>query len=269
MKRIFIATCALFGAIGISAQNPYISLQGASEKCREGTDRFASANDFGRRCGSRMRPDSGRPVRSLCAKISGSARPADRQDGLDAERCPHIAGRYRNGAFAGALKAPEKQIYKYTEAEDEFPRVLIDKTGIKVSTLEEAASEAVNTIYSLRRHRMELITGDAGENVFGEGLKAALDEIDRLEQSYLELFLGKRIVTTSSHRYVVYPQTDKQQYVVCRFSAADGLLPDNDLSGDMVLLQINPTEPQRPTSPPANANRRSYRVVLRHLRSVG
>ncbi len=185
------------------------------------------------------------PARTLVMrKISGSARPADRQDGLDAERCPHIAGRYRNGAFAGALKAPEKQIYKYTEAEDEFPRVLIDKTGIKVSTLEEAASEAVNTIYSLRRHRMELITGDAGENVFGEGLKAALDEIDRLEQSYLELFLGKRIVTTSSHRYVVYPQTDKQQYVVCRFSAADGLLPDNDLSGDMVLLQINPTEPQ-------------------------
>ena len=191
-----------------------------------------------------MRPDSGRPVRSLCAKISGSARPADRQEVWTLKDARTSLADTETALFAGALKAPEKQIYKYTEAEDEFPRVLIDKTGIKVSTLEEAASEAVNTIYSLRRHRMELITGDAGENVFGEGLKAALDEIDRLEQSYLELFLGKRIVTTSSHRYVVYPQTDKQQYVVCRFSAADGLLPDNDLSGDMVLLQINPTEPQ-------------------------
>ena len=94
---------------------------------------------------------------------------------------------------------------------------------------------------SLRRHRIELITGEAGENVFGEGLKAALAEIERLEQSYLELFLGKRVVTTETRRYVVYPQSDKKQYIVCRFSAAAGLLPESDLSGDMVLLQIEPS----------------------------
>ena len=86
-----------------------------------------------------------------------------------------------------------------------------------------------------------LITGEAGENVFGEGLKAALAEIERLEQSYLELFLGKRVVTTETRRYVVYPQSDKKQYIVCRFSAAAGLLPESDLSGDMVLLQIEPS----------------------------
>ena len=42
-------------------------------------------------------------------------------------------------------------------------------------------------------------------------------------------------------RYVVYPQSDKKQYIVCRFSAAAGLLPESDLSGDMVLLQIEPS----------------------------
>ena len=111
-----------------------------------------------------------------------------------------------------------------------------------VLALEDAAREAANTIFfSLRRHRIELITGEAGENVFGEGLKAALAEIDRLEQSYLELFLGKRVVTTETRRYVVYPQSDKKQYIVCRFSAAAGLLPESDLSGDMVLLQIEPS----------------------------
>ena len=89
-----------------------------------------------------------------------------------------------------------------------------------VLALEDAAREAANTIFSLRRHRIELITGEAGENVFGEGLKAALAEIERLEQSYLELFLGKRVVTTETRRYVVYPQSDKKQYIVCRFSAA-------------------------------------------------
>ncbi len=243
MKRIFIATCALFGAIGISAQNPYISLQGASENAQGLTvshPRTILVVDVEVECDRILAG----PYARYAQKYLGLRAPLTDKTVWTLKDARTSLADTETALFAGALKAPEKQIYKYTEAEDEFPRVLIDKTGIKVSTLEEAASEAVNTIYSLRRHRMELITGDAGENVFGEGLKAALDEIDRLEQSYLELFLGKRIVTTSSHRYVVYPQTDKQQYVVCRFSAADGLLPDNALSGDMVLLQINPTEPQ-------------------------
>ena len=107
--------------------------------------------------------------------------------------------------------------------------------------LEDAARAAATQIFSLRRHRIELVTGEAGENVFGEGLKAALEEIDRMEQSYLELFLGKRVVSTETRRYVVYPQADKKQYIVCRFSPAAGLLPDTDLSGDIVLLQIEPS----------------------------
>ena len=114
---------------------------------------------------------------------------------------------------------------------------------LRVTTpaLEDAARTAAAQIFSLRRHRIELVTGEAGENVFGEGLKAALEEIDRLEQSYLELFLGKRIVSTETRRYVVCPQADKKQYIVCRFSPAAGLLPDTDLSGDIVLLQIEPS----------------------------
>ena len=40
---------------------------------------------------------------------------------------------------------------------------------------------------------------------------------------------------------MVCPQADKKQYIVCRFSPAAGLLPDTDLSGDIVLLQIEPS----------------------------
>lgn len=71
-------------------------------------------------------------------------------------------------------------------------------------------------------------------------MNAALSEIERLEQSYLELFLGKQTVLVETHRYLVYPEAGKNQYVFCRFSPAAGLLPDSDLSGDMVLLQIEP-----------------------------
>ena len=142
---------------------------------------------------------------------------------------------------APAPAQPSRTVMSHATSEDEFSRLQADKNDMTVLALEDAAREAANTIFSLRKHRLELITGEAGENVFGEGLKSALAEIERLEQSYLELFLGKRIVSTETRRYVVCPQADKKQYIVCRFSPAAGLLPDTDLSGDIVLLQIEPS----------------------------
>ena len=142
---------------------------------------------------------------------------------------------------AGAPAPASTRIFNHATSDEEFARLQPDKTDMTTPALEDAARAAADRIFSLRRHRIELITGEAGENVFGEGLKAALAEIDRMEQSYLELFLGKRIVSTETRRYVVYPQADKKQYIVCRFSPAAGLLPDSDLSGDIVLLQIEPS----------------------------
>ena len=55
------------------------------------------------------------------------------------------------------------------------------------------------------------------------------------------MFLGKQIVSTRTQRYLVYPSADRKQYVFCRFSPAAGLLPESDLSGDMVVLQIEPS----------------------------
>lgn len=145
--------------------------------------------------------------------------------------------------YLDAAPAPEarRDAMTYAAAADEFARIQPDKTDMTVLPLEDAARKAAETIFSLRRHRLELITGEAGENVFGQGLEAALAEIARLEQSYLELFLGKQVTTSQTRRYVVYPEAGKKQYIVCRFSPSDGLLPESDLSGDMVLLQIEPS----------------------------
>lgn len=143
----------------------------------------------------------------------------------------------------------ETKHFQHATGDEEFPRVLPDQRASLMPGLEAAAEAAAATIFSLRKHRMELITGDAGENVFGAGLQAALDEIARQEQAYLELFLGKRIVTTTTRRFLIHPDAGKRQYVVCRFSTETGLLPSNDLTGNLVLLQITPSS-ESPTSIP-------------------
>ena len=106
--------------------------------------------------------------------------------------------------------------------------------------MQTAARNAAAAIFSLRKHRLDLISGEAGENVFGAGLPVALERLDRLEQEYLELFLGRRVVTTETRRFRVTPAEGKLQQIVCRFSPDAGLLPANDLTGDIVLLQYEP-----------------------------
>lgn len=245
MKRIiFLALGAWFAVGGASAQNnPYISLQGAVETqygLTVALPRTILAVDVEVEC---ERTLAG-PYARYAQKFLGLRAPLTDKTVWTVKDARTSLADTETALFAGTPAPAQKQTYDYSEADDEFPRVLVDKTGIGVSTLEDAAREAVNTIYSLRRHRLELITGEAGENVFGAGLQAALDEIDRMEQSYLELFLGKRTFAASSHRYIVYPQADKMKYVVCRFSPTAGLLPASDLTGEMILLEINPADPQ-------------------------
>ena len=223
MKLTTLAAALLLWAAGAAAQNPYIAPLGAYEGAGGvvvSDPRTTLAVDVTVEC---ERTLAG-PYARYAQKYLGVRAPLTDKSAWSV-RAASVALMEPAMLYLDAEPAAgELEVTDYSVSEEGFARIQPDKTSM-----------------SMRRHRVELITGEAGENVFGEGLKAALDEIARLEQSYLELFLGKRIVTTETRRYVVYPQTDKKQYIVCRFSSTDGLLPESDLSGDMVLLQIEPS----------------------------
>lgn len=138
---------------------------------------------------------------------------------------------YRQGTETVSLLGSEKA----------FPKVLPDKMSSTELSLEEAAHKAANTIFTLRRNRIDLITGVAGENVFGAGLKAALDEIDAIEQEYLELFLGKQTVTVSVKSISTVPESGKTKYIICRFSEATGVEAAGNLSAQPIVLEFIPS----------------------------
>ena len=220
--KLRLLALALVVCGGAAAQNPYIALQGADETSGGivvSQPRTVLAVDVTARYAQKFLGVRAPLTDKMSWAVTGASVAL-----LDPKAC----------LDAPAPAQPSRTVMSHATSEDEFSRLQADKNDMAVLALEDAAREAANTIFSLRRHRIELITGEAGENVFGEGLKAALAEIERLEQSYLELFLGKRVVTTETRRYVVYPQSDKKQYIA-------GLLPESDLSGDMVLLQIEPS----------------------------
>ena len=238
--KLRLLTLALLVAGGALAQNPYIALQGANETASGiavAQPRTILAVDVTVErdvtlCG---------PYARYAQKFLGVRAPLTDKTTWSVSGA-QIALLDGDTYLNAAAPAPaSERVQSYAASDREFARLQPDKLDMTTPALEDAARAAADRIFSLRRHRIELVTGEAGENVFGEGLKAALDEIDRLEQSYLELFLGKHVVSAETRRYVVYPQADKKQYIVCRFSPAAGLLPENDLSGDIVLLQIDPS----------------------------
>lgn len=59
---------------------------------------------------------------------------------------------------APAPAQPSRTVMSHATSEDEFSRLQADKNDMAVLALEDAAREAANTIFSLRRHRIELIT---------------------------------------------------------------------------------------------------------------
>ena len=137
-------------------------------------------------------------------------------------RAARVALLDRDATTASEVPAGEVRATSYLGDAETFSRVPFDKRSLVDESLETAARNAANTLFAIRRHRMELITSEAGEHVFGAGLQAALAELDRQEQAYTELFLGKRVTTTSVERITVVPDAGKQKYILCRFSPDQG-----------------------------------------------
>lgn len=145
----------------------------------------------------------------------------------------------------------------------EFSLATPDRTSSLEKSTETMAREAAETIFTLRKRRFDLVTGEAGENVYGEGMKAALEEMARIENEYLALFLGKRTVTTMVEEIEVIPDAGRTNYIVCRFTSDAGIVPQSDLSGQPVVLSITPEMSVSAAAPSRNDKRQmqTYRVA--------
>ncbi len=244
MKKILLFLALAFTSAALSAQNPYIEPTVATEN-GAGLTLPHSQTVLAVDLHIEQEQIIAGPYARYAQKFLGVLAPlADRNLWSIKSAAIGIMDPARVGVVADPA-CPSVNNVRYASSDEGFPTMPIDKASMSVATLEESAGTAARMIYQLRSRRVELITGEAGEHVFGEGLKAALDEIARLEQGYLELFLGKKIIRTATYRMLVYPRADKKQYVVCRFNEQNGILAENDLSGDMVLLQIEPGKVDR------------------------
>lgn len=106
--------------------------------------------------------------------------------------------------------------------------------------IDQKAAEAAETIFNLRNSRFALLTNADDEPLpDGKSFEVMRDELAKMEENYLALFIGKSSKQTYdfSFDYIPGEKTAKGE-VFFRFSEDRGVLPKADLSGRPIVIEI-------------------------------
>ena len=160
----------------------------------------------------------------------------------EAWRFPSIAAndQFAGKGVGGNLTSTTTTLYKSVMTESGFQRVAVEQKQVVEKSIEKKAEEIANSIFNLRRKRVEIITGDTDAIFNGEALGAAIEEINRLEQEYLTLFFGITETSFQKMSFDVVPKagSEKHIYVAFRISETQGLLPASNMSGRPIILEL-------------------------------
>lgn len=129
-----------------------------------------------------------------------------------------------------------------------FRRINVDSAFIKIPylvekkkrlTSEQLAERAARRLMELRDGKMMILTGEA--NVFPQD-KAAVDEINRLEKEYTELFTGRIYKEEKTFTYQLVPEKamSGRPVIIFRFSENTGPEDIASKEGNPVILTMIP-----------------------------
>jgi hypothetical protein len=120
----------------------------------------------------------------------------------------------------------KKTLYKTIQTDSTPQRVPFEEVNIESTSEEHNAKEAADFIRKLRKRKLKLLVGLKDETfaVDGNALQIMVNELEVLEQKYLELFIGKTVKKTLSYAIDFEPDADilVEQKVLGWFSQSSG-----------------------------------------------
>ncbi|MBR2478376.1 MAG: DUF4831 family protein [Bacteroidales bacterium] len=157
-------------------------------------------------------------------------------------------------------------LYKTVMGAEGIEKVPVKQTQTVEKSLEKKAEETAELIFKLRQKRVDIITGDTDATFSGEAMAATLAEIQRLEDEYMSMFIGKSVKDEQTMVFDVVPDASKQKhmYIAFRLSDVHGLLPANNMQGRPFVLElVADGEPIAPTAVSEAALATKGRVAYR------
>ncbi len=113
-----------------------------------------------------------------------------------------------------------------------------------VKSIEEKAQEAAHTITKLRKRRFKSL-GNAYEVQLpdGDAYELMVDELGKLEDEYVALFIGKTYKETFTYSFDYIPGNNSVSGdVLFRVSNTNGVLPKTDLTGAPIVIDVKKIE---------------------------
>jgi len=130
-------------------------------------------------------------------------------------------------------------LYKIVSVDTAFVRIpyLVEKK--QKLTIDQLAEKAAIRLMELRDGKHLILTGET--NVFPQN-DAAINEINRLEKEYTELFTGKILKDKRIFSYQLIPRKDltDKQVTLCMFSELTGPAESSEKSGSPVTMEFIP-----------------------------
>jgi hypothetical protein len=114
------------------------------------------------------------------------------------------------------------------------------RSTMKEKTPEQKAEEAANFLIKLKKRRFKLVAGQYDYMPAGEAMADALQELARLEEAYLSLFIGKRTIIPHRRNYSFVPASDRDsdRVVLFRFSDTEGFAGMKEAVGIPVVIEL-------------------------------
>ena len=102
---------------------------------------------------------------------------------------------------------------------------------------EQLANSAAEMINRIREEKIKLITGFQETAFTLDTYRQMLADLEAMEEEYLSLFVGKRIVTTTVKTVCVTPSKEVPTQTIGKFSPATGFTTDILQNGTAITLQ--------------------------------
>ena len=128
------------------------------------------------------------------------------------------------------------------DADSIFTAVPSAKKNLIRKSLEEQAQELANEIFLLRDDRNALLKGESdGNNApTGDALRYMVEQLNKLEESYMSMFIGKKIKIEKTFIFNYIPnQNAKQQATLFNFSPEYGVVPNGSKKGSPITVEIS------------------------------
>lgn len=137
------------------------------------------------------------------------------------------------------------------------------RAGTNFKPFEEKAAEAANDILKLRKKKAMILASKSDKlPPDGEAYKVMTAELDKILGEYVALFSGKKIRKTYQLSFDVVPDGKANKAIVAfRFSQTAGVLPENNVSGKPIMLEIEPNNELKQKIETAGANEASTKGI--------